>query len=430
MLISFELENWMSFREPVVFSMVASLERQHGDRVPVLKKYDTRVLPIATIYGGNASGKTNFFKALAFAKSLVVSGTQVDNLIPVEPFRLDTKTEKRPSRFSFELLIDETIYEFTFAVTRERVVEERLVRVMSTREIVLYDRKDGKPNFHESLAEEQFLQFAFQGTRENQLFLTNSVSQNVDEFRLVYDWFRDVLELIAPDSRFSKFEGFFDDEHPLYSMMNEILPSLDTGITNLDSEEVPFESLPILEEQRTQLQEMIKEGMFVRIRTEPLNEWYMITRTNGELVSKKLVTYRTREDGSKVKFEIRQESDGTQRMFDLLPAFGELAPKTSKKVFVIDEVDRSLHTHLMWSLLEDYLRSCSKESRTQLLLTSHNVLLMDQKLLRRDEMWVAERDADGASSLFSFSEYKDIRKDKDIRKSYLEGRLGGVPRLL
>jgi len=77
-----------------------------------------------------------------------------------------------------------------------------------------------------------------------------------------------------------------------------------------------------------------------------------------------------------------------------------------------------------------YLESCSPESRSQLLFTTHDALLMDQDLLRRDEMWVAERDSSGASRIFSFSEYKDVRYDKDIMKSYLQGRLGGVPRIL
>ncbi len=84
-----------------------------------------------------------------------------------------------------------------------------------------------------------------------------------------------------------------------------------------------------------------------------------------------------------------------------------------------------------WSQRERlYLSKCSHNSRSQLLFTTHNVLLMDQDLLRRDEMWIAERNAEGVSSLLSFSEYKDVRYDKDIRKSYLQGRLGGIPRIL
>ncbi len=431
MIVGFSLENWMSFRDQVKFSMVASRERQHGDRVPKLKKYQTRILPIAAIYGGNASGKTNFFKALSFAKSLVVRGTQPDSPIPVEPFRLgDNKLADQPSRFGFELLIDDIIYEFSFAVTRKAVLEEKLVAITSTSEKVLYHRLDGKPNFDASLARDQFLQFAFKGTRDNQLFLTNSISQMVNNFRPVYDWFKDTLELVAPDSRFGPFEQFFDEGHPLYSTMNRMLPLLDTGIAHLGGEEIPLESIPLPRTLKTMLQEDVKEGMTVRLLTEPINEKFLVTRKAGELIARKLVTYHPKADGRKTKFEIHQESDGSQRVIDLLPAFINLSTQGSKRVYVIDEIDRSLHTLLTRSLLEAYLANCTTETRTQLLLTTHDVLLMDQQLLRRDEMWIAERDAAGASNLLSFSEYKDVRYDKDIRKSYLQGRLGGIPRIL
>ena len=75
-------------------------------------------------------------------------------------------------------------------------------------------------------------------------------------------------------------------------------------------------------------------------------------------------------------------------------------------------------------------QSIEANTRSQLLFTTHDVLLMDQKLFRRDEMWIVERTIQGESSLVPFSEYKDVRYDKDIRKSYLQGRLGGIPRIL
>jgi AAA15 family ATPase/GTPase len=123
------------------------------------------------------------------------------------------------------------------------------------------------------------------------------------------------------------------------------------------------------------------------------------------------------------------ESDGSRRMIDLLPVFLDLCMPNSKKVYVIDELDRSLHTLLTRNLLEGYLSSCSPESRSQLLFTTHDVLLMDQDLVRRDEMWITERTQSGTSTITSFSEFKDVRYDKDLRKSYLQGRLGGVPRV-
>ncbi len=430
MLIHFSVENWMSFRERVAFSMIASRERQHGGRVPRIGKYQTRVLPVTAIYGGNASGKTNFFKALGFARRLVVRGTRPDSLIPIEPFRLDPRKEDQPSCFAFELLVEETIYAYSFAVTRSAVLEEKLVRVTSTSEKMLYDRRGDSADFAESLKKDQFIQFAFQGTRDNQLFLTNSVSQKVDAFKPVYNWFKDTLELVAPDTRFEPFEQFLDERHPLFETMNAMLPQLDTGIAHLGGEDIPFEKAGFPESLKTELQEELKEGAAVRLMAEPTNERFMVTRRDGELIAKKLVTHHTKSDGTEAKFEMRQESGGTQRLIDLLPAFLEISAVDSKRVYVIDEIDRSLHTLLTRRLLEWYLTNCSAESRAQLLLTTHDVLLMDQQLLRRDEMWVAERDSSEVSSLFSFSEYRDVRYDKDIRKSYLQGRLGGVPRIL
>ena len=430
MIISFSVENWMSFRDPTTFSMVASRERQHGERVPKLGKYQTRVLPIATIYGGNASGKTNFFKALNFAKTLVIKGTRPDSLIPIETFRLDAEGRSRPSRFAFELLIDETIYDFSFAVTQKAVLEERMVRITSTSEKVLYNRCEGDLSFDSSLSKDDFFPFVFRGTRDNQLFLTNSVSQNINDFRPIYDWFENTLVLVAPDSRFDLFEIFLDEGHPLYEAMNEMLPRLDTGISHLGSEEIPLENISIPEPLKTELQEEVKEGMAVRLLMEPQTNRIVVTRKDGELIAKRPVTFHPKSDGTEVRFEIHQESDGSQRVIDLLPAFLELSAQVSQKVYVIDEIDRSLHPLLIRQLLEEYLSNCSTETRTQLLLTTHNVMLMDQQLLRRDEMWAAERDGSGVSSLFSFGEYKDVRYDKDIRKSYLQGRMGGIPHIV
>ena len=134
MLISFTLENWKSFRDEVTFSMVASRERQHNERVPRLKKYALNILPISAIYGGNASGKTNFIQALSFAKEYVVKGPKFNGKINLLPFLLDDKTKDKPSRFSFNLLVDDDIYEFSFLINKEVVLEEKLVHVTSRSE--------------------------------------------------------------------------------------------------------------------------------------------------------------------------------------------------------------------------------------------------------------------------------------------------------
>lgn len=429
MILSFTLENWMSFQSKVTLSMVASRERQHGERIPRVDKYQSRILPVAALYGGNASGKTNFFLALHFVQNFATKGLPPDALIPVVPFRLSSNDKSKPTRFVLELLIEEVIYEFSFSLNKHSVLEEKLVKVSSSRETVLYERKNNKIKFSPNLEKDRFLKFAFRGTRDNQLFLTNSVSQKVETFKPVYDWFNNSLELIAPDTRFDPFDQFLDEESPLYETMNRLLIQLDTGITHLGSEDIPFDNLPLPDPLKLEIQEDVKEGMAVRI-ISPLNERFVIVRKGGNLIAKKLMTYHPAQDGKEVKFEMWQESDGSQRIIDLLPAFLDISNSSSKKVYIIDEIDRSLHTLLIRQLIESYLSCCSNKSRNQLLFTTHDIALMDQELFRRDEMWVAERHMDGTTDLFSFSEYKDIRYDKDIRKSYLEGRLGGIPNIL
>ena len=397
MLISFSLENWMSFRDEVTFSMVATSERQHKDRVPRVRKYPANILPIAAIYGANASGKTNLVKALRFVKELVVDGTKLGEEIDITPFLLDAKMGNKPSRFRFELLIDETIYEFSFAVTRKEILEEKLVHISSAKEKVLYHRKDGKPHFDDSLARNESLQVVFRGTQDNQLFLTNSVSQKIKKFQPVFDWFEDKLRILSPGFRPIAFR----DEESLLSTMGEVLSQFDTGIARLGSEETsPMEIRP--------------SGRF---------------SMSGKDGLKKLVTYHPKVGGGEVQFNFQQESAGTKRIIDLLPEFLSLSEQDSKKVYVIDEVDYSLHTLLTRKLLEAHLANCTTETRAQLIFTTHDLLLMDRELLRHDEMWVTDKDADEVSKLIALSDFEGILDDKDIRGSYLLGRFGGIPRV-
>lgn len=429
MLISLTVQNWMSFRDTVHFSMIASRDRRHGERVPRVRKYPLRILPIAVLYGGNASGKTNFFRALHFARNLVVEGTKPDSLISgVQPFLLDDESANEPSRFTFEILSRECMYEFDFTVNRESVLAEKLTEIRSSGEKILYDRRAGRPHFHSSLAQKSFLKFAFQGTRDNQLFLTNAISQKVNTFRPVFDWFRD-LEMVAPDARFGPIERFWDEEDPLRQKMNELLPLLDTGINRLGNERIAPELLRFPAQLQSQLEQELKEGEAARIEGSA-GDILVLRRNAGQLVADKLVAYHSKSDGTETQFDIAQESDGSKRAIHLLPAFLELADPDSEKVYVIDEFERNLHPLLTRTLLSLYLKQCSHESRAQLLLTTHDTQLMDQRIWRKDEIWMAERDPWGISRLFSVSEYQDDRAHPDIRKNYLEGRMDGIPNIL
>ncbi|MCX8505286.1 MAG: AAA family ATPase, partial [Alphaproteobacteria bacterium] len=200
MLISVTLENWMSFNEPVTFSMVAGKQRRHLHRVPKLEKYHKRILPIAAIFGANASGKSNFFKAIEFAENMVTRNLNSQNSgIPVHPYKLDNAKLDQPSRFSFELLIENVIYCYAFAVTKTKVVAESLSKFTSSgAEKFLFKRDENKILFDSFYSDtESELQTIYKGTDSAQLFVHNAASQKRDEFKFIYNWFQ--INLLTVD---------------------------------------------------------------------------------------------------------------------------------------------------------------------------------------------------------------------------------------
>jgi AAA15 family ATPase/GTPase len=381
------------------------------------------------MYGGNASGKTNMVEAIAFAQSLVLRTSKTDRPLAVEPFLLDGKSLDEPTRFTFELLAGGTLYEYGFSLTREAVVEEKLTEITGSSERSVFSRSDGRLALGSPLEGDERLRFAFAGTDANQLFVNNAVSQKLDTFRPVYDWFQS-LHVIGPHTHFGPCRHFVSGDHPLFEAMNDMLSQLDTGITQLGGSAVLPDDIGLPESLREKLEQNLSEGETSHLTPPGDKSPFIVTRQGGSLSVYKQVAHHTTVDGTDTVFDLDDESDGSRRLIDLLPPFLSLAAPGSDMVLVVDEIDRSLHTLLIRRLLEWYLDARSADSRAQLLFTTHDVLLMDQALFRRDEMWVAERDVDGASRLFALSDYQDIRYDKDIRKSYLQGRLGGIPRIL
>ena len=431
MLISFTVKNWRSFKEEACLSMAAGREQQHGSRLTRLNKYRMRVLPTAAIYGGNASGKSNLISAMAFARNFIVNPAEPKSRIAAEPFLLDPACKTKPSSFTFEILIGADIYVYSFSVTTETVKEESLRKISSKSEITLFQRfaGDDNPHLHPTAAADERLAFAFEGTGENRLFLSNSVNQKLDNFKDVYDWFDDSLTLIFPDTAFGGVGIFIDEDSPYIDIFNTMLDHLDTGIKGLVGEDIPFKNLPIPDNLKLKIESQLKENDSRNIRMRD-DERIVLQRKNDTLHAKRLCTHHIDSYGKSVRFQMHQESDGTKRIIDILPLFLELFRADSKKVYIIDEIDRSLHYLLIRQLLDNFLELCGNNRYRQLIFTTHDVMLMDQDILRRDEIWITDRSRDGSSELISFAEFKDVRRDKDIRRSYLAGRMGGIPNLI
>lgn len=412
--------------------MVATRETRNKDTIYRVKKHNMGILPISTIFGGNASGKTNLFNALSFVQKMVVVGTSPDAYIGVEPFRLDKVTQNNPVRFKLEVLVNEILYELCFAVNYKGVVEEKLFESKKNDHKILIYSRDAKIITLETACciakdEQSFLEYVKKGTRDNQLFITNATFQNSQRFRPIYDWLKNDLILIGPNSRFADFDNFFDEDHPDYQTMNRLLQNLDTGISRLGGEVIPLESIPFSEDQKAKINETLKEGSTIKFTSPYTPEKFSISRKNGGILAKRLVAYHINTDGTESKFELHQESDGSNRVIDIAPAFIDLTKKSCKKTYVIDELDRSLHALLFKELITFYMDTRTTDTSSQLIFTSHNLELFEWEFFRRDEIWFCERDNTGSTTLNSLIEYKNSKSDKHLKQSYLLGRMNGIP---
>ena len=439
MIISFSIENWMSYRNKSELTFVATREQHHGERVTKVKRLQARFLPIAMLFGGNASGKTNFFRALDFAKFMVSRGYFLapEARIPVEPYLLDADSRKKPTTMAFRLLIGDDVYAYEFSVDGIRVMHERLFRETAHAEDVrferTYDAASGGYTYEYGAAHEQdrqLLELIAKSTRGNQLFLMTASTQNVKAFKPVYDWFDKTLCLIAPNAHYAPKERYADESAPYFARMNAILSNFDTGIKRIVRKPVSVDALPIPPVVVKTVTDNLKEGQTARVESTDRTWPYLLTRKDGVVTAEKLVACHVSHDGHEEEFELEHESDGTKRILDLLPAFVDMENKASDHVYVIDEIDRCLHTYAARKLVMTFLDGCTNDTRGQLLATTHDIGLLSQSLLRRDEMWLAERNRDEVSEIFAVSDFSEARKDTDLRKSYLTGRMGGLPSIV
>lgn len=439
MILNFSVSNWKSFADDATMQLVASRERQHRETLSAVDGFRSlKVCPVASVYGGNASGKTSFFEALVFLKDFVLNGAPVGQTIQVEPYRLDRAGFQGETSFDITFLAEKTVYRLEIVLRQDRVLSEDLSILGDSDKVkLIYSRQDSSViEFDASFfAAPDRVRFVADGTLENRLFLTNAVMQNVGELGAPYNWFRDSLKTIGVGSRFDNLSMFYTDRHFL-QFASERMAELDTGIEEIVGEQVDVGSLPVPPAALQQLQAMnsidgqeVSAVFTLELPGDYAAEMYFITLQNGEIKAQRLRTRHRGSDGSLVTFALQMESSGTRRLLDLMPMLFELfgGKRESSSVYVVDELDRCFHSMLTSRIIELFLRTAGPDSRRQLLFTTHDLLLMNQDLLRRDEMFIAQRGAAGSSELIRMNEFEGLRYDKDLLRSYLDGRFGGVP---
>lgn len=437
MLIRFIVENFLSFNESIEFSLVPGRGKIHSHHILKDKRRSgISTLKTAVVYGANASGKSNLIKAVAFSKNLILKGTGPKEQILITPFRLTKNTITLPSRFQFDFKCEEKMFSYGYSADSTKIKEEWLYEISRYKEKLLFKRRTLQKNIVniefgalgiKNQNENNFLKHVAQGTRPNQLFLTESVERNVTHFMKIYDWFDNKLNIIFPDTIAHGIEFYLNGKTNVAKAFLKLLKHFDTGISNISTKKYN------LEKDKTEIPDPVVNKIKKNLgkKNERIflssykNDRYTILRDkNNELIAYKLITkHRLKNSDEEVSFEINEESDGTQRVLDLIPALLNSIEKNS--IIIIDELDRSLHPMLIQEYIKLFLEKCRNQN-SQLIVTTHDSTLLNLKLLRKDEIWFIEKNQNGESELFSLEEFK-IRYDKNIQKDYLKGRYGAIP---
>lgn len=441
MLLNLTVKNWMSYRDEASLNLMSTRERQHMETLSHLPKFRSKkVLPAVSIYGGNASGKTAMFKAIAALKEMVTTDPGVNGTLPAAPFALDDCSQLHPTTFEVMFLAGDNVYRFTVEFTRSGITYESLDLVRDKEEVSVYERDyhAEKPLVFETdlFSDPTHVEYAAKSTRANQTFLGSAVAQNIVELREAYEWFAFSLVTVGVGSNPWSFARMAVQEQGFLAYAGRTLARLDTGVVKLVGDPVGADVLPSDAKLLNQINELGEHEVMTLVTNKELADYgfelYTIRRQDGRPQIERLRTVHVGPDGKEHQLSLSEESSGTQRLMGLLPMLFDLTAQgdyAGGSVYVVDELDRCMHTMLTSQLIEDFVSTCNEDTRKQLLFTTHDLLLMDQSLLRRDEMYIAQRDADGCSELIGLSEYEGIRKDKDLIRSYLEGRFGGIPML-
>lgn len=436
MLIQFIVENFLSFESETIFNLISTAQKEHQEQqIKTTKGFS--LLSISALYGANASGKSNLIKAIAFAKDLIIQGTKPDQIIPQKFFRLNKDCFTKPSKFEFLIYIDSKIYHYYFSFDKYKIHEEWLY-VKKNKKFVKYfdrlvsDNGESKYNFGTSFINKsskkdyQFYEFVMKGTRKNQLFLTEAIEKNIDNLKALYDWFHYTLDIIHADSLYALLPFRTKEDEKFSNFLGSILKKISTDIEGIHSNEIHID----FEKQFPDMPENIKNDIVNKVNqnagfiiSEGGKQYSIFQDENEKLTLLKLnIKHKIKGTNDTINFELEEESDGTQRFIHLTPALVNLI--NNKKVMFIDELDRRLHPLLSKLFIEIYLRL--RHNNSQLIFATHEVNLLNSKILRRDEIWFAEKDEHGASHLTSLAEFK-VRDDLNIQKGYLNGRFGAIP---
>ena len=416
MLIEFSVKNFRSIKERQTFSMAATKgsELEKTNTVSIDDK-EPRLVRSAAIYGPNASGKTNLIAAIETMRSIVVDSARESTEgeeLPVKPFLFNRTSRRGPTEFEAIFIKDGVRYQYGYAATRKRIVEEWLIAHPSVRAQRWYERqynssrKSDEWHFGGKLSGNRFVWR--DATRSNALYLSTAVQLNSEQLRPVYEWFESTLKVIGIGNLYPGFTAYCLEKGDYSDGIHRLLKAADIGIAGVEVDKHKFspEDLPphLSKEQKDMLTKQL-EGQ--------------------ELYDVRLL-HEAGRNGETVALDIEEESAGTQKLFGYAGPLLDVCE--SGHVLIVDELSNSLHPYLTRFIVKLFHNSKVNKSNAQLIFTTHDTANLDEKLFRRDQIWLTEADErDRSTILRPLTDFRPRKGVESFARNYLHGRYGALP---
>ena len=430
MLIKIEIENFRSFKNRIIFHTLQRNYKRFLEHVHTINE-DVKVLKTSGMYGSNGSGKSNLFKALYYLKRMVEDRNflrSVEAIKNFTPFKLDTVYLEKPIQVELDILVGSKvfIYKINFEAKSRKIIYEELIKIdPSAGELIIFERLDNFvkfPNNPVLNALESQLSTALDPHTSILCFeLVND-----PEIEEVSDWFLNKTGFLWPTYEFDDIAYIFTQKEEYLQLANNIIKPLNVGIDKLEIKLVPINIYLGLDNKDTitQITSMLQSKTHHSFQDKMGNFCTALKVDNDEIQIAKLVCIHYDNQGEPVPFDLDQESRGTIVILHLLPAlirsYGEGVN------YFIDDINTSLHPVLLKEILGQYLTFNLGNAKGQLIFNSHEDLLMDETIVRQDEIWLMEK-KNGISDLFPLSDFSNVRFDLNLRKNYLNGKFGAVP---
>jgi AAA15 family ATPase/GTPase len=435
MLIRFLVQNLFSFKEVTEFNMLPG----RFSRMPYhVYNDEVDLLKLNAMYGANGAGKSNLIKSLALLSTFVETGK-----LPIDfytqTFKFDVDSRNKDIYLGVEFIKEDVPYYYGITLNQGIITEEEL-------QISGLGKKDDYTLFlrTDKVETKQLeLSFSKEVMDDNEsslfpLFLKNEVLERnqpvlfhmasrknkvFDLFKKALHWFTNDLVTVMPNAQLSGLAMHLEEDPGFYEFSKDVMQAFNTGIKSINVDTISIEDF-FGEDNHQQAEKITAELKANPDKIKPFitaNEEILFVLHDNKVLAKRLY-FSHDTDGGEAKFTPNEESDGTRRLLDYLPAF--YAAMTSRKVYLIDEIERSIHPLLIKELINKF--SHDKKTLGQLIFSTHESNLLDQDIFRPDEIWFAEKNKEGATEVYALSDFKE-HHTIDIRKGYLNGRYGGIP---